>query len=83
MEYAPEAIMVVKSTIPVGYTLTKWKSEGYTPDCIILEWTNTVVLALKIHEIFPDTKLIASEHDVTFVGYERKANYYISLCKSL
>lgn len=57
-------------------TLTKWKSEGYTPDCIILEWTNTVVLASKIHEIFPDTKLIASEHDVTFVGYERKANYY-------
>lgn len=62
-------------------TLVKWKSEGFLPDCIILEWTNTVVLASQIQEVFPNTKLIASEHDVTFIGYERKVRYYRGIKK--
>ena len=64
-------------------TLVNWKVEGFLPDCIILEWTNTVVLASRIHKIFPDAKLIASEHDVTFVGYKRKAKYFKGIKKIL
>lgn len=60
-------------------TAMKYKLEGYTPDVIILEWTNTVVLAKQLHAIFPDSKIVASEHDVTFVGYERKKEYYKGL----
>lgn len=60
-------------------TAVKYKDEGYVPDIIILEWTNTVVLAKQFHDIFPNSKIVASEHDVTFVGYERKKDYYRGL----
>lgn len=64
-------------------TARKYKVDGYSPDIVILEWTNAVVLAKEIHEIFPDSKFVASEHDVTFVGYERKKEYYKGLKKLL
>lgn len=60
-----------------------YKKEGYNPDAVILEWTNTVILAKEIKKIFPDSKFVASEHDVTFVGYERKKKYYKGLKKLL
>ena len=60
-----------------------YKKEGYNPDAVILEWTNTVILAKEIKKIFPDSKFVASEHDVTFVGYERKKEYYKGLKKLL
>lgn len=56
--------------------LFKYKEEGYSPDIIILEWTNTVVMAHDVHRLFPNAHLVASEHDVTFIGYKRKADYY-------
>lgn len=54
----------------------KLKEEGYSPDIIIFEWTNTLVLANQVKGIYPNAKLVASEHDVTFVGYKRKSEYY-------
>ena len=57
-------------------TAMKYKDTGYVPNIIILEWTNTVVLAKQLHDIFPESKIVASEHDVTFVGYKRKTEYY-------
>ena len=54
----------------------EWKREGYNPDVVILEWTNMVVLAKEIKRLFPNSKIVASEHDVTFVGYERCISYY-------
>lgn len=57
-------------------TVTGYKRDGYAPDVVILEWTNMVLLAPKIRSIFPDAKIVASEHDVTFIGYERKSKYY-------
>ena len=60
-----------------------YKKEGYIPDAVILEWTNTVILAKEIKKIFPDSKIVASEHDVTFVGYKRKKEYYKGLKKLL
>ena len=60
----------------IFFQLNKWKEDGYKPDVIILEWTNMVILAKEIKRIFPKAKLVASEHDVTYVGYKRKAEYY-------
>lgn len=60
----------------------EWKNSGYNPDIVILEWTNMVVLAKKIKILFPNSKIVASEHDVTFVGYERRSSYYSGI-KSL
>lgn len=55
--------------------LNKMKKSGYRPDIIILEWTSIVLLAPVIKKIYPDAKLIASEHDVSFLGYKRKYKY--------
>ena len=60
-------------------SLQTFKFNGYMPDIVILEWTNMVVLANEIKKIFPTCKIVASEHDVTFVGYRRKADYYSGL----
>ena len=54
----------------------KYICEGYSPDIVILEWTERVVLAGTIKEYFPEAKIVASEHDVTFIGYERKKEYF-------
>ncbi len=55
------------------------KLNGYTPDVIILEWTNIVILIDAIKKIYPDCVYVASEHDVTFVGYKRKSEFYKGL----
>lgn len=47
------------------------KSE-YTPDVVIMEWTQMVLLIDIIKRFFPKAKYIASEHDVSFLGLERK-----------
>lgn len=60
-------------------TAKKYKTDGYIPDIIILEWTSTVVHAKQLHKIFPNSKIVASEHDVTFLGYGRKKEYYKGL----
>lgn len=52
------------------------KETGYQPDVIILEWTQMVVLTSDIIRVFSNSKIISSEHDVTFVGYKRKYDYY-------
>lgn len=57
------------------------KKQLYEPDVIILEWTNIVVLAEEIKKIFPQSLLVASEHDVTFVGYRRKKDFFKGLHK--
>lgn len=56
--------------------LKTWKREKYEPDFIIMEWTQIVLFADKIKKLFPKAKLIASEHDVSFIGFERKMNFY-------
>lgn len=48
------------------------KELSFEPDVIVLEWTNMVLLYKTVKQRFPDAKLIASEHDVTYLGLERK-----------
>lgn len=53
----------------------------FTPDIAILEWTNMLVYASQVKSLFPSCKIVASEHDVSFIGYERKHQYYKGLNK--
>lgn len=64
-------------------TIKKYKSDGYEPEVTILEWTNMVMLAKQIKNIYPKTKIVASEHDVTFIGYRRKYEYFTGTKKLL
>ncbi len=48
------------------------KKEGYIPDVIILEWTQILMIAHEIKAIFPNIPIAVSEHDVTFLSYQRK-----------
>lgn len=49
------------------------KKEGYEPKYILLEWTTSVLLVKYIRGIFPQAKIIASEHDVAYLGFKRIA----------
>lgn len=51
------------------------RNEGFTPDVIILEWTQMVSLAAEIRLIFPKAKIAATEQDVAYIGLERLASY--------
>lgn len=52
--------------------LARLANSGYQPDVIITEWTEMVVLIDLYRRYFPNAKTVASEHDVSFVGLERK-----------
>lgn len=60
-----------------------YKNRGNIPDVIILEWTGIVLLTPELRKIFPHTKLVASEHDITYVGWKRKCEFYSGLKKVL
>ncbi len=53
--------------------LTALKNTGYRPDVVVLEWTAMLLYIDRVKEVFPDAVYVASEHDVTFLGYERRA----------
>lgn len=55
------------------------KEKGFEPDVIILEWTNVVVLVPELKKIFPECRMIASEHDVAFIGFKRNAEHFKGL----
>lgn len=59
------------------------KSDGFVPEVVILEWTQCVVMVQRIRSLLPNAKIIASEHDVTFIGYDRKRQYYKGLKRLL
>lgn len=55
--------------------LKRIKSEGHIPDIFVLEWTQMVFLAGRIKSLFPKAKIVASEHDVSYLGFLRKYEY--------
>ncbi len=61
--------------IRLCHELKKMKTQGYEPDAVILEWTEFAVLASEIKKLFSHAKIVASEHDVSFVGMDRKVQY--------
>lgn len=52
--------------------LKRLKTHGYYPELIVLEWTNIVLMINEIKKVFPNAKFIASEHDVSFLAFERR-----------
>ncbi len=57
---------------PLKKQLEHLKKEGYDPKVIIAEWTDIVVLIPYIKNIFPNSKIISIEEDVSFQSYYRK-----------
>lgn len=64
-------------------TIRKYLDDGFEPNIIILEWTPIVLMAEKIRKLCPKAQIVASEHDVTYVGFERKSKYHKGLKKYL
>ena len=52
--------------------IRKIKELSFQPDVIILEWTNIVLMYKEVKLVFPSASIIASEHDVNFLGLLRK-----------
>lgn len=48
------------------------KKMNFIPEVIILQWTQAVVLLPHLKKMFPKTKFIAIEEDVSFLAYERR-----------
>lgn len=52
--------------------LAELARKKYQPDIIILEWTQCVLTRDLVHNYFPNSKIVASEHDLSVVGFQRK-----------
>lgn len=52
--------------------IKKIKREGFYPDCVVLGWTQVILFAEEIRKLLPNTRIIAIEEDVSFLGLERK-----------
>lgn len=55
--------------------LNKLKKIGYYPDVIILTWTQVVLMINDVKKIYPLSKYIAIEHDVSYLSLYRKYMY--------
>lgn len=49
------------------------KKSGFSPDVVILQWTEISVMMEDVKKVFPNTKIVMIEEDVSFLGHERKA----------
>ena len=61
----------------------KHKENGYSPNIIILQWTQVVLLIDQISMIFPDAKIVSIEEDVSFLLYWRKYLNEVRILKKL
>ena len=61
----------------------KAKENGYSPDCIILDWTQAVILMHDIRKVFRKIRIVAIEQDVSFKGLKRKVDYEIDLARKV
>lgn len=65
-------LMTTYSTNLLLSKLRILRENGYYPNIIFLEWTQIVLLIDVIKKIFPNSKIISSEPDVTFLSRQRK-----------
>ena len=54
------------------HTARRRKREGYCPNVIILHWTQVILLLPKLKKIFPTSKFISIEEDVTLLSFQRR-----------
>lgn len=67
-----EAMFSYYKKVKILQYLRELERENELPDVIQLEWTNFVLFAGSIKKRYPNILLIASEHDVSFLGAQRK-----------
>ncbi len=84
MSYAKSLNSKINPWYRYGNTLTKeiydqikshlirLKREAYSPDIVILEWTEMLLFVDEVKKIFPNAKYVASEHDVSFLRLKRE-----------
>jgi glycosyltransferase involved in cell wall biosynthesis len=65
--FVPNSMIVDLNNI-----LLKLKHENYSPDIILMEWTEILLACRNIKKVFSKSIVVASEHDVTFLSKERK-----------
>lgn len=56
---------------PLKSKLQELKKEQYNPQIIILQWTEAVLLLPYVKKIFPESKIIVIEEDVSYLYYYR------------
>jgi len=54
--------------------ISQLKESGYTPDIIILDWTEMATILEDAKAYFPNAKIVMIEEDVSFLGHSRKAD---------
>lgn len=54
---------------------------GYKPDVVVLEWTWMLLFIDEVKKVFPKSKFVASEHDVSFLGAKRKIDLAVGFRK--
>ena len=59
--------------IQIKKRIAEYVKQGLSPDVVILQWTEMIVLIDIIKEFYPDSIYIGIEEEVKFLGYERKA----------
>lgn len=52
--------------------IKRLKKSNYSPDVIVLEWTQCAFLSEKCKNFFPNASIVASEQDVTFLRLKRE-----------
>lgn len=67
----------------IKYKLEELKKNGYYPDIIFLEWTQTTLLSKMIRSIFNKSYIISIEHDVTYLSFKRRFDNEKFLIKKL
>lgn len=53
------------------------------PDIIILQWTECVLFSKEIREIYPNSKILLIEEDVSFLKYKRRIELNTSILKKI
>ena len=52
--------------------LKKLSNSGYSPDVVILQWTQIIAMFPEVKKYFPSSKFILIEEDVTFLAAQRR-----------
>ncbi len=61
----------------------KLARQGYSPDIVLLDWTQAVFLAQRIKRLFPSAFLICIEQDVSYLKYRRFFEENVSSLKKI
>jgi len=58
--------------ILMTHILRRYKKEGFIPDIMIIEWTQSLLSLACFRKVFPDAKIVGIEEDVTIQALTRK-----------